>query len=186
MNELRDKILSLRKEGLVYSQISKIVGKNKSTISYHINRFDNNGVYKPDKRVKHDWKLIAEYARNHTIREAAKKFGFGLASWTKAINTGKIKAKPKELDFSVVAVKNSTYPRKSLKRRILKEKLLDYKCKCGNTGEWQNQKLVLQLEHKNGVHNDHRLENLEFLCPNCHSQTKTFGSRNRPYKSRVV
>lgn len=33
---------------------------------------------------------------------------------------------------------------------------------------------MLQLEHKNGDRCDNRLENLELLCPNCHSQTKTY------------
>ena len=39
--------------------------------------------------------------------------------------------------------------------------------------------LVLQLDHINGKSGDHRLENLRFLCPNCHSQTDTYVSRNR-------
>jgi hypothetical protein len=48
---------------------------------------------------------------------------------------------------------------------------------------WNDQEIVLQLEHINGVHNDNRLENLEFLCANCHSQTNTFcGRNNKKYK----
>jgi hypothetical protein len=41
---------------------------------------------------------------------------------------------------------------------------------------------VLQLEHKNGVRSDFRIDNLELLCPNCHSQTSTFAGRNHPFK----
>lgn len=75
-------------------------------------------------------------------------------------------------------VKDSTTSRGHLKKVIIKEKLIEYVCECGNSGEWRSKKLVLQLEHKNGDTNDNRLENLCFLCPNCHSQTGTFSGKN--------
>jgi hypothetical protein len=50
--------------------------------------------------------------------------------------------------------------------------------KCDGVLMWNNKEIVLQLEHKNGISNDNRLENLEFLCPSCHSQTSTFTGRN--------
>ena len=66
-----------------------------------------------------------------------------------------------------------------LKIRILNNKLLEYKCAiCGNLGVWNDQKLSLQLDHINGIHTDNRIDNLRFLCPNCHSQTDTFSKRN--------
>ena len=79
-----------------------------------------------------------------------------------------------------ILVENSSYENIArLKSRILKANLLEYKCmNCGNTGEWNGKPLVLQLEHKNGKHNDHRLFNLCFLCPNCHSQTDTYAGKN--------
>lgn len=33
--------------------------------------------------------------------------------------------------------------------------------------------------HKNGDWRDNRAYNLRFLCPNCHSQTPNFGTKNR-------
>jgi hypothetical protein len=49
---------------------------------------------------------------------------------------------------------------------------------CGIGQEWMGHKLVLQIDHINGRHNDNRQTNLRFLCPNCHSQTDTFCVRN--------
>lgn len=67
----------------------------------------------------------------------------------------------------------------SLKRRLVRAGLIEYKCAfCGNTGEWNGESLVLQLDHINGDHFDNRLENLRLLCPNCHSQTKTYAGKN--------
>lgn len=79
---------------------------------------------------------------------------------------------------------HSPYDRGTVKKRALKEGLLEYKCYgsiCKANGDatetWTG--LVLQLEHKNGVGDDNRIENLELLCPNCHSLTETYGAGNR-------
>jgi hypothetical protein len=54
-----------------------------------------------------------------------------------------------------------------------------YRCGwCGVT-EWRGKPLVLHLDHINGINNDNRLTNLRLLCPNCHSQTDTYGARRR-------
>ena len=80
-----------------------------------------------------------------------------------------------------ILIENSTYSSISrLKIRLINENRMKYQCAiCGNTGEWLGQKLVLQLDHINGIHNDHRIENLRFLCPNCHSMTSTYAGKNK-------
>lgn len=76
-------------------------------------------------------------------------------------------------------VENSTYTNTgSLKRRMLKAGLLEYKCARCELSEWMGEKLVLQLDHANGNRRDNRRGNLRLLCPNCHSQTSTFAGRN--------
>ena len=80
-----------------------------------------------------------------------------------------------------ILVENSSYHNISrLKIRLINEGYLEYKCACcGNTGQWLGKKLSLQLDHINGINNDHRIENLRFLCPNCHSQTNSFAGKNK-------
>lgn len=78
---------------------------------------------------------------------------------------------------------NCKHQRIVLRRYIIKNNLIPYKCAiCGCT-EWQGKTLSLELDHINGINNDNRLENLRFLCPNCHSQTSTYGSRNQQLNS---
>ena len=43
---------------------------------------------------------------------------------------------------------------------------------------WFDKPVTLQLEHRNGISTDNHIENLELLCPLCHSQTSTYSGRN--------
>lgn len=59
-------------------------------------------------------------------------------------------------------------------RMAMTESGVPYVCKkCGNGPEWDGRPLTLQIDHIDGNWRDSRIENLRFLCPNCHSQTPT-------------
>ena len=50
--------------------------------------------------------------------------------------------------------------------------------KCGIT-EYNNEPIVLELEHIDGNSDNNTFDNLTILCPNCHSQTPTYKNRNQ-------
>lgn len=54
-----------------------------------------------------------------------------------------------------------------------------YKCSECGIDEYKGQKLVLELEHKDGNAQNNSRENVCLICPNCHSQTKTYSGKNR-------
>lgn len=81
--------------------------------------------------------------------------------------------------LSQLLVQDSPTSTCQIRKRLLREGLLELRCQICATTEWLGRPLTLELDHVNGINNDHRLENLRLLCPNCHSQTDTFRGRNR-------
>jgi len=69
--------------------------------------------------------------------------------------------------------------RASVRKEILRNNFLPYNCSECGIEEWNGKKLSLHLDHINGKNGDHRLDNLRFLCPNCHSQSSTYAGRNK-------
>lgn len=80
---------------------------------------------------------------------------------------------------SEILVKDSKYSNLAVRKRIADGKLLEYKCQRCGIDSWCNESITLELDHINGVNNDNRIENLRFLCPNCHSQTETYKGKNK-------
>lgn len=91
--------------------------------------------------------------------------------------------KNNKTDLKDILKEKSNFARSHLKRKLIEEEILEYKCSECGISEWNGKEISLQLDHINGVNNDNRIENLRFLCPNCHSQTETFsGKRHKKWK----
>lgn len=84
-----------------------------------------------------------------------------------------------KVNASDILKPNCKHARSVLRRYVIKNNLIPYRCAICGCIEWQGRTLSLELDHINGINNDNRIENLRFLCPNCHSQTTTYGSRNQ-------
>lgn len=65
-----------------------------------------------------------------------------------------------------------------LKQRLLSAGIKEDRCEECGIDEWRGEPLSMHLHHENGDGTDNRLVNLRSLCPNCHSQTDTYGGRN--------
>ncbi len=87
----------------------------------------------------------------------------------------------KAIPLKDIMVEDSTYSRSYLKKRLLRDGLIDNVCHiCKQEPKWHNQPLVMVLDHINGNSRDHRRHNLRLLCPNCNSQQVTFaGKQNK-------
>lgn len=92
---------------------------------------------------------------------------------------GDVVPRPRRTPVEQLLVVGGRTSRKHLKRRLLQEGLKQNQCEiCGLT-DWLGKPLTMQLHHVNGDGSDNRLENIQFLCANCHSQTDTYGAKNR-------
>jgi len=96
-----------------------------------------------------------------------------------AVRRRKLVRAPTPLDE--ILVERSSFGRQTVKRRLLEAGLKEPVCElCGQGELWQGRRMAMILDHINGVADDHRLENLQMVCPNCAATLDTHcGRHNR-------
>ena len=115
---------------------------------------------------------------NRLLNNRVKTLGLNTSHWVGGKHPVGRYPSNKAIPLDVLCVPGSSAIRGSLKSRLLKAGILQNKCyKCGLDPEWQGEPLSLHLDHIDGDNTNNTIGNLRILCPNCHSQTPTFGSK---------
>jgi DNA-binding CsgD family transcriptional regulator len=173
----RARVAAFLDDGLRHVEIARRLGISKATVSYHARRLGRA----IDERCarRYDWEAVQRYYdAGHSVRQCIEAFGFSSASWFDAVNRGAVLARPTATPLAELLVADTYRGRYNVKLRLLREGVKENRCERCGVSEWCGEPLTLALHHVNGKRHDNRLENLQLLCPNCHSQTGTYAGRN--------
>jgi len=167
------------------AEIARELGVTKGAVTYHRRRL--HLPISEECGYRYDWEAIrAAYESGMSMRECLRRFNCSRGAWQSAVKRGAIVQREWRIPIEDLLVKGRNTARGHLKKRLVDAGLKENRCEqCGIT-EWQGQPLAMQLHHINGDGTDNRIENLQFLCPNCHSQTETYGGRNGHRRSRPL
>jgi len=160
----------------------------KGLINYCSLKCRNSRQWNDDDKIKKS--LSAKNSEKVKIANSSKiKIGnfkkpkekkiWNFTKYKKAVEKNKITLNNKLLneDFN-----NLSFER--LRKRVILEQ--DGKCNFCKIDTWNNLPITLELEHIDGNRFNNERCNLEGLCPNCHSQTKTWRGRNKSNKKEKI
>lgn len=181
----RDEVEHLLASGLKQAQIARELGLTKSTVAYHARALG----LRADPRFarRHDWSAVqlAIDEEGLSMSQCRDRFGFSGDTWRRAVKRGDVVPRPFKMSLEEeLLVAGRKTSRSHLKQRLLREGIKENRCERCGISEWLGKPLNMQLHHMNGDGLDNRLENLELLCANCHSQTETYGGRNGHRRKR--
>lgn len=197
--EKYDTAILMKSQGFSYDEISEKTGVPKRTLyDWCAGKRKRENLKDRGSKVS-DKEFIKIVSESFSISECLEKQGLkhaganykGFHSRVKRLKLdtshflgqGHMKGKThnwsKEKSIEEVFIENGSSQTSVVRRKVIKHNLLEYKCAECNISTWREKDLALHLDHINGINNDHRLENLRFLCPNCHSQTETYCGKNK-------
>ena len=67
-----------------------------------------------------------------------------------------------------------------LRIKLIEDGIKEKKCEICGIDEWMGKPITLELHHIDGNRYNNKLNNLQILCPNCHSLTPNHSKKNKP------
>lgn len=173
---LKEKILSLRKEGKSYREIEKQLKCSKAVISYHSRK---NGLITKLKNLDLDTIiLIQEYYKTHTKLDTAKKYGISESTVTYHVNK-------KRVILTNLERKKNNYLSLKHQRDKSKVKAVEYKGGCCVNCGYKKSIWALEFHHIDKSKKDFSIGRFGYLawdkikceiekcilvCSNCHRE----------------
>jgi len=177
----RELVRSLVAKGYSRKRVAEVTGFNSHTISDLMYKMNLKQKYR-----KYDWSEVQLLLNEGYSRaEVCHKLLIPRRSLQEAITEGKVtlsvgKRTLKRYSLEEYFASTKLHCTTNFKKRLIKEGALEYRCYGDGCGisEWKGKALSLHLDHKDGNRRNNKIENIRFLCPNCHSQTETYGGKN--------
>lgn len=201
MTELQKKILELRKNDMSITKIISETGASRGVVNYVLSRIFADRLEKKKAKERADEEfaeLVKKYLPvSNSLNNLCNNLGLkGVDGYYKKINKiikennlstkhfGTIKiGRQSRNGYTAMSddeffVSDAKRNGESIIKRLVNGGYKEYKCEGCKTTEWMGKPLRLQVHHINGDHYDNRIENIQILCPNCHSQTDTYARNN--------